>query len=168
MKVVELKQYPQAHTSAPPSAYVLPHTVDPKDTGALQQMLGSDTATFRSLHQYQVYHTLQVPGHVILNVAATGSGKTLPYQLLMYTASSPATSVMIVPYNVLHGEMLRCHEGLGLSVARYDRNQPFPSNKKIVLVSLETLGQGNKLYDEVSQLAASGKLKCIAIDEARM
>lgn len=163
---MDLNQYHKARTS--PSAYPLPRDFDLKDVQALQEMLGSDTATFRSLHQYQVYRALQVPGHIILNVAATGSGKTLPYQLLMYTASSPATSVMIVPYNVLHGEMLRRHQELGLSVARYDRNQPFPSGKKIVLVSLETLSQGNKLYDELSQLATSGKLKCIAIDEARM
>lgn len=122
-----------------PSAVVLPRTVEAEDEEALKEMLQSEAASFRSIHQYQVYCALKVPGHIILSVAATGSGKTLPYQLLMHTEPTPACSVMIVPYNVLIGEMMQWHEAMGLTVVHYDPRVPFPADKKVVVVSLESL-----------------------------
>jgi replicative superfamily II helicase len=128
-------------------------------------MLHSPCASFHSLEQYQVYCALRIPGHIVLNVAATGSGKTLPYQLLMHSISPPARSVMILPYNVLHAEMTSRMRAVGLSVKSYHRGQPFP-DAAIVLASLESLDHGNDLYHAMQQEQAVGHLKCIAIDEA--
>jgi replicative superfamily II helicase len=162
-----LNKISKMRSGAPVSTFVLPRTIEGEDEEALQEMLQSKAATFRSIHQYQVYRALKVPGHIILSVAATGSGKTLPYQLLMHTEPTPACSVMIVPYNVLIGEMMRRHEAVGLTVAQYDRRLPFPSDKKVVVASLEVLSQGTQLYDSLAQFAATGRLKCIVVDEAR-
>lgn len=129
-------------------------------------MLRTGTAQFRSLHQYQVYHVLMNPGQIVLNVAATGSGKTLPYQLAMHTAAPPATSLMVVPYNVLYGEMERRMKEVNLTVTKYQRGEPFPQ-AKVVLVSLETLGHGEELLRALKQEEATGRLKCVVIDEAR-
>jgi superfamily II DNA helicase RecQ len=139
--------------------------VDPEAENKLKLMFRTGTARFRSLHQYQVYHVLKNPGQIVLNVAATGSGKTLPYQLAVYTAPPPATSLMVVPYNVLYGEMERRMKEVGLTVEKYQRSQPFPQ-AKVVLVSLEVLGSGEELLRALRQEEATGRLKCVVIDEA--
>lgn len=144
----------------------LPTYIDTEAQNRLKIMFKTATAKFRSLHQYQVYHVLKNPGQIVLNVAATGSGKTLPYQLLMYTSAPPATSLMVVPYNVLYGEMERRMKEVNITVGKYQRGQPFPQ-AKVVLVSLEVLGHGDELLQTLRQEDATGRLKCVVIDEAR-
>ena len=51
-------------------------------------------------------------------------------------------------------------------MAKYQRGQPFPQ-AKVVLVSLETLDHGEELLRALKQEEATGRLKCVVIDEAR-
>lgn len=129
-------------------------------------MLKSPTADFRSEHQFQVFQALQQPNHITLSVAATGSGKTLPYQLSVFTALPGKISIMIEPYSVLFHEMLARMKALGLRVEVYDRSGTLP-DAHIVLVPLESFTESSRLWDALVAVAETKKLQSIVVDEAR-
>ena len=71
----------------------------------LRTMLGDSKATFRSPAQYHVYKMLLERKKHVVSIASTGSGKTLPFQLLAKTWSGDIRLLMVLPYQVLHTEM---------------------------------------------------------------
>jgi hypothetical protein len=146
-----LNKISKMHSGAPLSTFVLPHNIEGEDKEALQEMLQSKAATFISIRSIVHSRCLGTSSSVLLQPVVA-----LPYQLLMHTEPTPACSIMIVPYNVFIGEMMRQHEAVGLMVARYNCHLPFPSDKKVVIASLEVLSQGTQLYDLLAQFAPTG------------
>jgi hypothetical protein len=69
----------------------------------LQEMLGKKDATFKSPGQYHTYKKLLGRKTPLVSISGTGSGKTLPFQLAMWSWPEEIREIMVLPYQVLHG-----------------------------------------------------------------
>src|SRR5258705_9093372 len=101
------------------NANTLSQEYDPTSLAHLQAMLGDPKAMFRSPAQYYLYKSLLGRDCHLVSVSATGSGKTLPFQLAMKSWDRDVRGIMVLPYQVLHGDMKRRMVEVGLSCSKW-------------------------------------------------
>ena len=100
-----------------------------------------------------------------MSVSATGSGKTLPFQLLAHTWPAHICLVMILPYQILNPEMKRRMNEIGISCSKWSKdNNPNPT-ERVVTIPIESLSS-TTCSSWLQFLGHSGNLGEIMFDEA--
>ncbi len=130
----------------------------------LQAMLGDPQASFRSPAQYFLYKKLLARDCHLVSVSATGSGKTLPFQLAMKSWTKDIRGIMVLPYQILHGDMKRRMVEVGLSCRKWTEANPTPM-EQVVTISIESFCSPACL-GWLQDVARSGRLGTIMFDEA--
>ena len=97
----------------------LPPPLIPEARALVKDVFNSQSADFRSLHQYQVLWQFVDRRLNFINVAATGSGKTLPLHLACHWWGDKSISVLCQGFIVLYGEMEARAKTSGLDVMVY-------------------------------------------------
>jgi len=152
--------------SIPKQVYVdtLNKNYDSTSLAHLQAMLGDPSAQFRSPAQYHLYKKLLTRDCHLVSVSGTGSGKTLPFQLAMRSWNKDIRGVMVLPYQVLHGDMKRRMMDIGLSCRKWEQANPRPT-EQVVTISIESFCSP-VCINWLQGIASSGKLGAIMFDEA--
>ncbi len=99
-----------------------------------------------------------------MSVSGTGSGKTLPFQLAMKSWNRDVRGIMVLPYQVLHGDMKRRMMEVGLSCSKWEQANPTPMTQ-VVTIPIESFSSPVCL-NWLQGVARSGKLGTIMFDEA--
>jgi superfamily II DNA helicase RecQ len=131
----------------------------------LQEMLGKGEATFKSPGQYHTYKKLLGRKTHLVSISGTGSGKTLPFQLAMWSWPEDIRGVMVLPYQVLHGDMKRRMEEVGLSCSKWEARKNANPSSRVVTMSIESFVSPT-CTGWLEMLANSGKLGVVMFDEA--
>jgi hypothetical protein len=150
---------------APTSANsILPDEIDPDALSSLQVMLGHN-AEFKAIEQFQAYHLLKSWSKHVLHVAPTGFGKTLPFQLAAATLQDGKLIIMILPYRILYGQMLKSMRDQSVTYAQWSKKNPIPSKHVQVMgTPLEALGQ-EVFQTTIRHLNDSNRLFAIVLDK---
>ena len=130
----------------------------------LQAMLGDPNAQFRSPAQYHLYKKILARDCHLVSVSGTGSGKTLPFQLAMRSWEKDVRGIMVLPYQILHGDMRRRMMEIGLSCSKWEQAHPAPT-EQVVTIAIESFGSPACL-NWLQGVAKLGKLGIIMFDEA--
>ena len=164
-------------TALPPSTSPLPKSIpkevysdslskdyDATSLAHLQAMLGDPKAQFRSPAQYHLYKKILARDCHLVSVSGTGSGKTLPFQLAMRSWEKNIRGIMVLPYQILHGDMRRRMVEIGLTYSKWEQANPAPRDQ-VVTIAIESFGSP-ACINWLRGVAKSGKLGIIMFDEA--
>ncbi|KAF8319906.1 P-loop containing nucleoside triphosphate hydrolase protein [Cantharellus anzutake] len=127
-------------------------------------MLRDRNATFTSPAQYHVYKKLLERQTHLVSISGTGSGKTLPFQLAILSWPPETRAVMVLPYQVLHNDMKRRFNGIGISCGKWHSGNHNPT-ERVITLSIESFSS-QACIGWLNDLANSGKLGAIMYDEA--
>jgi hypothetical protein len=119
------------------------------------EFMGDQCISFSLLIERQVH---------VLNVAPTGGGKTLPFQLAMKSWPSNVCGLMVLPYKVLHHDMHRRMREMTLTASEWTPYNPSPASR-IITVSIEYF-KDPKFLALINTMAQESRLGCIIFDEA--
>ncbi|EYE89895.1 P-loop containing nucleoside triphosphate hydrolase protein, partial [Aspergillus ruber CBS 135680] len=101
----------------------------------LQQLMGSESATFRGI-QGAAMEAIQQGQSPIVAVMPTGSGKSMLFMLPAWVAPR-GTTIVVVPLIALRGDLQRRCARLGIVCVEWESRQP-PDEASIVLVTPES------------------------------
>ena len=168
---ISISPSPSPPPSGPPTRQpppLPPTSIDPKASALVKEVFNSQSADFRSLHQYQVLWQFTDRQLNFINVAATGSGKTLPLHLACHWWRQKGfVSVLCQGFIVLYGEMEARAKAAGLDVMVYQSQVDEDiTGKHLVITSVN--GFPPNLYNQLMDRANLGQLGCIVVDEAHI
>jgi superfamily II DNA helicase RecQ len=101
--------------------------------------------------------------HHVLNIAATGSGKTLPYELAVKHWGGSIVTVYCCPYVVLYNEFLNRFSNSGIDCRVYEKGIDLAGCSSIIT---SVNGFPNALFNQLMNAANMGRLAIIVVDEA--
>jgi superfamily II DNA helicase RecQ len=127
-------------------------------------MFQDNNAMFRSTDQHTVLSSLLERKTHVLHVCKTGGGKTLAFQMAMKMWPSTVKGVIVVPYVVLYEEMKARMESIGLPTQICSEEIMMDPQARVFVVGLDTFASP-VFYSQVKQIAESGQLGAVLLDE---
>jgi superfamily II DNA helicase RecQ len=134
---------------------------------ALQQVLGRQDVSFRSIEQEQALHAVLDNQTPLVVVLPTGGGKSLLFTLPACIEESGVT-VVVVPYRALIEDLVQRIRDCGVDCLEWKYGENNPAS--VVVVSADVAGSitGSNFLGYARMLRMKGLLRRVVIDECHL
>lgn len=133
----------------------------------LQDFFQDQQAEFRTPEQMQALQLLLQKVPYLLMILPTAGGKTTLF-LLGASLTTSKTTILVVPLLSLKRDLYQKAQAIGLSISYFEETYEESSNPRILLVSIETLGQNPRFLEHAFYLKHQGLLDRLIFDECHL
>lgn len=164
----DIDQAQQVHLEVLENSRGSTRSLDPSVLGrVLQDFFQNDQAEFRSPEQMQALQLLLQKVPYLLMILPTAGGKTTLF-LLGASLATSRTTIIVVPLLSLKRDLYQKAQAIGLSISYFEETDKESSNPRILLVSIETLGQNPRFLEHAFYLKHQGWLDRLIFDECHL
>lgn len=135
---------------------------------AMQQVLGQEEVSFRSVEQEQALHAVLDGQAPLVVVLPTGGGKSLLFTVPA-CLDNPGVTVVVVPYRALIEDLVRRIQKCGIDCIEWKHGESNPAT--IVVVSADVAGDitsNGNFISYAGMLNGKGLLRRVVVDECHL